>query len=377
MGMLVAAVALAATLVQPAAAPAVREPAAFSARPQTLYASPRGTIQAFAQDGPLIAWFAPSRATCNAVNVLSLANGARALLPNESAGAPNVTCRWEVVQPVRLALARAGADALWTLREVGPLPYDYVLGAGLSDTTERRFQEVAHSPKGPGLWLGGVAGDAATLVYSVTTVAYEDEVGCLANGGSACNLKVTGGGIYRIVGRKRLPLVPDSTAAVAIAVSDDTVAYVPAATVGKGGAPIAAGDLPIEVRDVRSGVLISRVMPQGTPLAIALSGGVLATLERTPLGVALAWYDPASGARRGSVPVSARVAPELTASDQLIVYRVGRSIRAVNTRTSKVSTLARAAAAPIGLSLEGSRLAWAENVRGKGRIRAVYVRGRG
>jgi len=39
--------------------------------------------------------------------------------------------------------------------------------------------------------------------------------------------------------------------------------------------------------------------------------------------------------------------------------------------------LGRAAAAPIGLSLEGGRLAWAENVNGSGRIRALYVRGHG
>jgi hypothetical protein len=32
---------------------------------------------------------------------------------------------------------------------------------------------------------------------------------------------------------------------------------------------------------------------------------------------------------------------------------------------------------PIGVSLAGSRLAWAENVNGHGRIRALYVNGRG
>jgi hypothetical protein len=372
MGMLVAAVALAASLVQPGPSVAERHLAAAAPRPQTLYTMNRGTIQAFAQDGRAIALFAPSKNACNAVNVLSLANGVRVLLPDESAGAPNVTCRWIVVPPVGLALA--GDDVLWTLREAGPVPYDYILGAGLSDTRERRFKEVAHSNKGPGLWLAGVAGSGDTLVYAVTTVAYVDEVACLSGG--SCEMKITGGGVYRVSGRKALPVV-EETSAVAVAASDTSIAFVTAATVGKGGVPLAAADLPIEVRDARSGALVSRATPQGTPVAIALSPKILASLERTPLGLRLAWYDTQSGKLLGSVPVAEGASPELSASDQLIVFRVGRSIRAVGVATHKVTTLALAATTPIGLSLEGSRVAWAENVNGRGRIRAVYVKGRG
>jgi hypothetical protein len=35
--------------------------------------------------------------------------------------------------------------------------------------------------------------------------------------------------------------------------------------------------------------------------------------------------------------------------------------------------VARAAGTPIGLSLQGDRLAWAENVNGSGRIRAITL----
>ncbi len=68
---------------------------------------------------------------------------------------------------------------------------------------------------------------------------------------------------------------------------------------------------------------------------------------------------------------------ELSTSDQLIVFRVGRSIRAVSVDSHGVRVLARAAAPPIGMSIEGSRVAWAENVKGRGRIRALFVNGRG
>jgi hypothetical protein len=373
MGMLVAAVALAASLVQPGHALAARHPAAAPPRPQTLYTSNKGTIQAFAQDGSLIAWFAPSKNACNAVYVLGLSNGLRVQLPNESPGSPNVTCRWEVVPPVGLAIG--GDDVLWTLREVGPVPFDYVLGAGVADPRERRFKEVAHTAKGPGSWLGGIAGSGSTLVYALSTVAYVDELDCLAGGN--CDMKITGGGVYRVSGRKPPPLIEGTSAAVAVAASGTSIAFVPADTVGKDGQPLAGADLPIEVRDARSGVFISHAAPQGTPVAIALSQNVLASLEQTPIGLALAWYEADTGKRIGSVPVADGTAPELSATDQLIVFHVGRSIRAVGVDSHKSTVLARAASTPIGLSIEGSRVAWAENVNGRGRIRALYVKGRG
>lgn len=373
--MLVAAVALAASLFQPGLAVAERAPAAAAPRPQTLYTMNQGTIQAFAQDGPLIAWFAPSTNACNAVYILSLTNGGLVQLPDESAGAPNVTCRWEVVRPPKLAVAYPSADAVWTLREAGPVPFDYILGAGMADPRERRFKEVAHASKGPGLWLGGVAGNGDTLVYAVTSIAYVDEVACLSGG--TCEMKIAGGGVYRVSGRKPLPLIDGTTAAVAVAASPSSVAFVPAASIGKLGTPLAGSEMPIEIRDAKTGAAIARAMPQGTPLAIALSDTVLASLERTPIGMALAWYDAASGKRLGSVPVPPGTTRELAATDQMIVFRVGRSIRAVNVDSHKVSVLIKAAATPIGLSVEGSRVAWAENIKGHGRVRALYVKGRG
>jgi hypothetical protein len=53
-----------------------------------------------------------------------------------------------------------------------------------------------------------------------------------------------------------------------------------------------------------------------------------------------------------------------------IAYRVGRSIHVVGR-----GEVARAAAAPIGLSIDGRRIAWAENVRGSGRIQSLTLPG--
>ena len=200
-------------------------------RPQTLYQlPPHQQIAAFAQDGAYVAWLAPSSKGCNVVHVLSLANGGQIRLPDESANARNVTCRWEVVPPVRLALAEQADNVLWTLREPAPVPFDYVLGAGFTDPQERRFGEIAHGKNGTGLWLGGVAGDGRTLVYAVSSVAYVDQVACLAGG--SCRRKLIGGGIHKIVGRDDV-LVPGTWATVAVAAFGNRIADVQAADVAE------------------------------------------------------------------------------------------------------------------------------------------------
>jgi hypothetical protein len=355
-------------------AAATAHTAAAAPRPQTAYESlPHEQISAFAQDGSRLAWFAASDTSCNAVEILQLGNGIHIKLPR--ATAQNVTCRWNVVPPVRLALA--GTEALWTLREAAPpapLPFDYVLGAGLGNTQERRFQEIAHSNSGAGLWLGGIAGDADTLVYAITSVDYVDEVACLStpDAPDACAMKIDGGGIYRVVGRSDR-LVPHTEASVAVAASGTNVAYLTASSVAAHGQPQTSADRPIEIRDVATGGQMATARPAGIPLAIALSPTVLATLEQTRLGLRIAWYSPSTGALSGSVPVPAATSLELSTSDGLIVFRVGRSIRSIDVASRRVRTLAKAAATPIGLSVEGDRVAWAENVKGRGRIRDLIL----
>jgi len=344
-------------------------------RTETLYTRSSGTIAAFAQDGPLISWFEPGGKTCNRAVVLSLSNGIKQPLPLQG-NAPNVTCHW-ATPAVGLALARTG-NAVWTLRETAPLRFDYLVGASTSDPRERRFQEVAHTTRGAGLWLGGLAGDQSTLVYGVTTVDYEDEAGCLAGTGS-CEMHITGGGLYRVVGRQQTRLVPRTGDAgvVAIAIAGRSVAYVRADSVGKNGWPFASSATPIEVVDIETGDSLAEITPQGTPAAIAMSTTVLAVLERSSIGVRLSWYDSRTGKSLGSVAVPVAVSPELSTTDRTAVFRVGRQIESVDLTTNRVRRLVRAATAPIGLSIEGGRIAWAENPGGRGRIRALYVGGRG
>jgi hypothetical protein len=283
---------------------------------------------------------------------------------------------WRVgTTPVSLALA--GTAVAWTLRQETPIPFDWLLGAGVGtqNRKERRFQELAHTKRGVGLWLGGVSGDKSTLVYGIANVDYVDEAGCLSGTGS-CELETAGGGVYRLAGRQVPKLIPgtDAAGAVAVAASAGAVAYVPSASVAKDGRPAAGADLPVEVVDATTGSSIAHVVPQGVPVAIALTPTYLVTLERTASGSRVAWYERATGAARGSTSVPAGASPELSATDRIAVFRVGRSIRGVTPGAAKVRTFVRAAATPIGLSIEGTRIAWAENLKSSARIRALTLK---
>jgi hypothetical protein len=335
----------------------------------------RGHVAAFAQDGDVVAWFAPGSGTgCNSVTVASVANPIKVQLPQQGS-AQNVTCMWRVgTTPVNLALA--GTNVAWTLHQESPIPFDWLLGAGASvgNRKERRFQELAHTKRGVGIWLGGVSGDRSTLVYGIANVDYVDEAGCLSGTGS-CELETAGGGVYRLMGRQLPKLIPgtDAAGAVAVAASDGAVAYIPSASVARDGRPAAGADLPIEIVDAATGASIARVMPQGVPLAIALTPTYLATLERTAPGLRIAWYDRATGDAHGSTPVPPATSPDLSATDSVAVFHVGRSIRSIAPGSAKPRTLVRAAADPLGLSIEGRRIAWAENLKSTARIRALTL----
>lgn len=366
---------LAAAVVFAAAAASA---AGATPHPTTLYSRTSGAIAGFAQDDGIIAWFTPAAKSCNAVHVRQLDNGVTAELPKQD-DAHNVTCRWSVGHAlVSLALAGDAPSLLWTLHESTPLEFEYLVGATVGHRTERRFQQLAHTSRGAGLWFGGVAGSGKTLVYGVTSVDYVDEAGCLA-GTDSCSLKIVhdGGGVYRVTPKMKLVQVPGTTAAVEVATASGRVAYVQADSVDKQGRPVAGADLPIEVVDAVTGKVVASITPQGTPVAIALSAHVLATLEQTPLGLRLAWYSPDTGTAVGSVPVALDASPELSVSDDIAVYHVRRSIRAVDISTSHPRALATAASAPIGLSVVGGRVAWAENLKqGGARIRALWTSGR-
>jgi hypothetical protein len=87
----------------------------------------------------------------------------------------------------------------------------------------------------------------------------------------------------------------------------------------------------------------------------------------------ISWFSATDGTKLGSAFVSPLTAPELAASDQFIVYRIGRLLRGVSTRNGRDAKLAKTGQNYLGLSLAHGRLLWAENHGASGRLRALAV----
>jgi Tol biopolymer transport system component len=129
-----------------------------------------------------------------------------------------------------------------------------------------------------------------------------------------------------------------------------------------------------EVVMAANGRIAGSIATEGRALAVSLSGSTVALLVQRESGNQLEFFDAGSGAFRRSVAVPATTAPELSAAGRVVVFRTGKEIRAVDAFGGVPRVVAIVSARPIGLSIEGNRVAWAENSGGRGRVRAVFLR---
>jgi hypothetical protein len=307
--------------------------------------SPNGPIEAIAQDGSSVSWlsFEQPRA-CNEVHVLS--PGAQdQTFPQPPSS--SMTCGWDLTegQP-QLAFAARMSTALWTLHSNGPAPFDSVLTAS-TDGPEQQLARLGHASDGTGKWLGGVAGAGRTLAYSWNDVEYVDKLACLSGG--SCRRKIADGGI-RIVTRTGDEPLPQSQPALQLAASAGRIAYIPATRV-MANHPGASTNSSIYVVDGVTGDPVATAFVRGVPAAIALSPHVLAVLTQRGPRDRISWFSATDGTKLGSVLVSRRAEPQLAASDDLVVYRVGRTLRGISTDTSAIRTLAKTGPNPVGFSL--------------------------
>jgi hypothetical protein len=343
---------------------------AAAAKPtaHTLRKSASGTIAAVAQDNTTAAWLTFStKGPCDAVHMLSPGKPDRSLPESASTG---MTCRWNLDdgQP-QLAVAARISTALWTLHESGTPTFDQVVAATVGGP-ERQLLRFSHATDGTGRWLGGVAGAGKTLAYSWDDVEYVNPEACLSGG--SCKQKIADGGIRMVTRTGDSPL-PGAQPALQLAAAAGRIAYIPA-TLSKAGRPSATTGASLPIVNASSGAVLGQASVGGIPIAIALSSHVLAVL--TTQGTAhdrISWFSPADGTKLGSAVVSGRAAPQIAASDQLIVYRVGTLLRSIATVNGHSAKLASTSQNPVGLSLANGRLVWAENHGGTGRLRALTV----
>ena len=190
----------------------------------------------------------------------------------------------------------------------------------------------------------------------------------------SCPLTVIGGGVTLVPARVngRPPVIPGVPAPAIFALSQGRVAVAPARSPSPEGESVlrTAEDGPVVVNDL-TGRLLLRVDLQGIVRDIALSGPTLAILLEQPDGSKLILrFDVPSGKSLGSTRV-ALAAQDLATAAGGTIFRVRRDIHLLGPKGLRL--LQRASGTPIGLSIEGRRISWAGNIKGRGRIVALTL----
>jgi WD40-like Beta Propeller Repeat len=129
---------------------------------------------------------------------------------------------------------------------------------------------------------------------------------------------------------------------------------------------------PVEVRRTAAGRMVSRFVIEGHVRALALGPDYVASVVDHS-GIVRVEVHNLGGTIRKAVRVPSSVR-SISAAGRNVVFAAGHAIRRLDARTGAVSTLATARRAPVGPTIEGRRVVWAENGRGTARIRTVNVR---
>jgi hypothetical protein len=235
----------------------------------------------------------------------------------------------------------------------------------------RVVSDLSYMPGPPwGSWVGGVGGDGSTLVFGTVNQGCDDEWNCR-------RVDVTGS-VERV--KTSAAKIAGLPSPFLLATSAGRIALVPAKTprfFPDLGPPRAAEYAPVQAYGP-DGHLVSSFVPNGTPRAIALGWPKLALLfEFVDGSKQIELRDARTGgywnvggeASFTRVPATvSRVAVGTPGA----VYAAGSAIYLLPSQRPQL--VWRAAGPPIGLSIEGHRIAWAENMHGHGRIRTVTVR---
>ena len=345
-------------------------------KPRTLVTA-KGLMHGFAQDGKAIAWIAGPLHRPWSVYVRG----------------PNARKTWVVGKvdetdyevPGRVItrpLALAGTRALWTTFTGGAswVYTDVATGApGMRQLSVNEYEIWEPGPdESP---VPEVVGDGTTLAYGVVLEGCRPENPWDIPRACAELYSGPGNGVVVVAHAYNPPAIGGIAPPVMLALSQGRVAVVPAASPrrndGYGPRPVENG--PVAVYDL-SGQLLSTVHPIGTVREVALAWPTLSVIVERPDGTkALELYDvraPQGTAVANPMRISLG-ATDLAASEVGTVFRVGSRIYFRPGRPHVENAVARsvcqADSTPIGLSIEGHRIAWAVNVKGQGRVVALTV----
>ena len=127
-------------------------------------------------------------------------------------------------------------------------------------------------------------------------------------------------------------------------------------------------ETPVVVR-ARSGRTIMRTVPISPAVGLMVTSRVVGVLTRVRGTSTVQIHRPVER----DVTVLGVMDPHLAGSGNRVVFRIGRTIFVLDARRGRPRVVARAASTPIGLSIVGRRIAWAETLGRYARIRAVTL----
>jgi hypothetical protein len=318
-------------------------------KPRTLVIE-HGRIYKVAQDGDFISWIGGRHYV---IHLRSVSGHGSWVLGNAGPGGA-------VGSQGPSTLVLGGKRAVW-VKYAGVMTREAGIYTSKPGQKKPTLVDALGVGNSSGTYLAGLAADGEqTIVYGDAYLRCTDLRNC-----SGSQWSLAGGGVHRIAGMKSYPRpIRGIPPAFAIAASVGRVAVAPAAV--SNDHPAAAPNGPVNVYDL-SGRRLARVVPQGTVRDVALSWPNLAALVARADGTTvIERYDAAKGKLVGTTMMPG--ARDLAIGTGGIVFRVGNTIYTI--RAGKTAVLWRATTTPIGLSIEGKRVAWAAY----GRIKALNLR---
>ena len=317
--------------------------------PRLLVSAPG--VTAFAQDGGKIAWW--TGGPCQALQIRTVATRAETRVP------PAGKCAYSDLDqaPETLLMAFAGDQALWSATTHGNFTYEHLQTASLSDPTIRTLGDEITDNDGD--VVSGMVGDGATLVYMGYTVPEPSD--------EEPEPSVSGWAGRVVVGTSTIDH-PRGLGGFEVAVSGRLAANLSVTGRDNHGSLLSDASTPVEVREIDTGKVLGRFKHGGQARAIALAPAVVAVLvhDRSSTRIETYSFD-------GQGLAETNVSPDVTdlaLSGDTVVFFSGSRIKVLNARSGRMATVAKPKGVPIGLSIEGSRIAWAED---DGRIVAIYL----
>ena len=325
-------------------------------QPQTIATVP-GDVDAFAQDGELLAWargpegsFGPG-----VVEILSPAKSTPVVIGRTheyDSGAPTIPLWGFALASTRVLVA----TAYYSVCGNTSCNFDMYTAA----LNERGFRKVGRSSSFSDAVTGEaylpsripVAGDGSTLAYFASCFSV-DECGSTEDA-------------VRSITGERDAKVADSAFPTALATDDGRIA----AAVLTRRSPLRSA---VNVWDSARESL-TRFMLSGQVMELGMSGQRAALLVRNGVRTRIELRNLRDGSRERRVPLSEATKSSISIAGTTVVFQVGNTIRVLDTRSGRISVVAVVRGWPIGLSIERNRVVWAERLTGRpDLIRSITV----